>query len=137
MKLHLFFLAALLGSLFLFSSCASRGAYPPLDTRQHNLEEHASFVLLDRRAQRSVTSPSIQEKFHPDGRLEVVANIRNRESRRIQVQVNCEFKDEQGFVVDSTPFQTLILREHEQRSVRFISMNDRAKRYTIRVAEAR
>jgi len=63
--------------------------------------------------------------------------VRNRENRRIQVQINCEFKDAQGFPVDSTPFQTLILTENATESVPFTSMNSKAKNYTIRVRQAR
>ncbi|MGN6385663.1 MAG: DUF1425 domain-containing protein, partial [Verrucomicrobiota bacterium] len=69
-------------------------------------------------------------------RLQVAANIRNREERRIQVQVQCEFKDGQGFAIDSTPWNTLVLTERGQETVSFTSMNSKAQRYTIRVREA-
>ena len=73
-----------------------------------------------------------------DGRLEVVANVKNRESRRIQVQINCVFKNEQGFSTgDETPFQTLILAENSTEAVSFTAMNSLAKKYTIRVRQAR
>lgn len=113
------------------------GAYQPVDTTKYDLENHASFVLMDPGAQRSVTSSGIQQTTLPDGRLRVAANIRNRENRRLQVQVQCEFKDEQGFTVDSTPWQTLILTENGQETVSFDAMNAQAKRYTVRVREAR
>ena len=74
----------------------------------------------------------------PDGRLEVIANVKNREARRIQVQANCVFKDEQGFSTgDETPFQNLILAENSTEAVRFTSMNTNARKYTIRVRQAR
>ena len=38
---------------------------------------------------------------------------------------------------DETPFQTVILTENSQQDLIFTSMNDRAKRYTIRVRQAR
>ena len=63
--------------------------------------------------------------------------MRNRENRRIEVQINCVFKDEQGFPVDETPFRTLILTENAQEGVQFTSMNNQAKTYTIRVRQAR
>lgn len=119
----------------LLAGCATGGAKPPVNTTKYDLENRAGFVLLDSRVQRSVTASGIQEGSTTDGRLEVAANIRNRENRRIQVQVDCQFKDEQGFPVDTTPFQTLILRENEQQTVRFTAMNNRAKKYTIRVSE--
>ena len=73
-----------------------------------------------------------------DGRLEVVANVKNREARRIQVQINCVFKNDLGVSTgDETPFQTLILAENSTEAVRFTAMNALAKKYTIRVRQAR
>lgn len=121
----------------LLAACATGGAKPPVNTTKYDLENKAPFVPTDSRAQRSVTCSGIQERKLDDGRIEVAANVRNRENRRIQVQINCEFKDEQGFVVDSTPWETLILTENGQESARFTSMNDKARKYTIRVRQAR
>jgi uncharacterized protein YcfL len=125
----------------LLSGCASShpetGALTPQSTTKFNTEATEKFVLLDGGTQYSVTCPGLQETTLPDGRLQVLAKVRNRENRRIQVQINCEFKDAQGFPVDSTPFQTLILTENATESVPFTSMNSKAKNYTIRVRQAR
>ena len=136
MKQHLSLLTSLAVGLLL-AGCQAPGAKPPVNTTKYDHENQLNFVLLDSGVQRSVTSSGIQEKRLPDGRFEVAANIRNRENRRIQVQVNCEFKDAQGFVVDSTPFQSLFLTENGQETARFTSMNNQAARYTIRVRQAR
>jgi hypothetical protein len=125
-----------LGTTLTFTACHTGGAYLPENTTKYNVEDSANIVLLDSRVQRSVSSPGIQQTTLPDGRLEVVANLRNREERRIQVQVQCEFKDAQGFPIDSTAWSTLILPERAQEAARFTSANDKAKRYTIRVREA-
>ena len=121
------------------SGCASTetGAYAPQNTDQFNYEATAPFVLMDKGAQNSVTVADIRSETLPDGRLQVAANVRNRENRRIQVQTNCEFKNADGFAVDSSPWQTLILTENSMETVQFASMNKDAKRYTIRVREAR
>ncbi|MGH7969655.1 MAG: DUF1425 domain-containing protein, partial [Limisphaerales bacterium] len=103
----------------------------------NNVEDASAFVLFDKGAQHSVTCDGVQQQRLQDGRLQVAANVRNRESRRIQVQINCEFKDGQGFVVEDTPFQNLFLDENAQEGVQFVSMNDKAQRYTIRVRQAR
>jgi hypothetical protein len=103
----------------------------------NNLEDSAQFVLFDSGAQHSVTCDGIQQQRLADGRLQIAANVRNRENRRIQVQVNCEFKDGQGFIVEDTPFKNLFLDENAQEGIQFVSMNDKAQRYTIRVREAR
>jgi len=119
--------------------CATQpGPHAPLDTTKYTLENTDKFVLLDQPAQYSVTCTGLQERMLADGRLEVVANVKNREARRIQVQINCVFKDEQGFSNgDETPFQTLILSENATEAVRFTAMNTAAKKYTIRVRQAR
>lgn len=136
MKNYLVALMAAAGLAALTGCQSDHGAYLPENTTKSNVEDSANLVLLGRAVQYSVTSPGLQQTTLPDGRLEVVANLRNRESRRIQVQVQCEFKDAQGFPVDSSTWNTVILPELGQEAVRFVSMNDRAKRYTVRVREA-
>jgi uncharacterized protein YcfL len=116
------------------AGCQSSGPYAPV-TSKNDLENSEPVVLMDSRVQHSVTSSGVQETALSDGRLQVIANLRNLESRRIEVQTQCEFKDAQGFPVDSTPWQTLVLTENAQEGVKFTSMNEKAKRYTIRVRE--
>lgn len=114
------------------------GAYEPRNTTVYDLENRGQLVLMDKGVQHSVTTSGIQEGVNSEGRLEVVANIRNRENRRIQVQISCVFKDAQGYSTgDETPWQNLILTENSQEAVRFVSMNDKAKKYTIRIRQAR
>jgi len=126
-------------ALALTAGCVNRpGPFVPLDTTKFTLENTEKFVLLDQPAQNSVTCTGLQERPLADGRLEVVANVKNRESRRIQVQINCVFKDDQGFSTgDETPWQTLILSENATEAVRFTAMNTQARKYTVRVRQAR
>lgn len=125
-------------ALLLLTGCHGGGAYLPENTTKYDLENRAPFVDMDEHVQRSITCSGIQQRINADGRLEVAANVRNREARRIEVQINCVFKDEQGFSTsDETPFQTLILGENAQETVRFISMNNQARKFTIRVRQAR
>ena len=135
-------LVALITSLValgLSAGCVTEpGPFAPVDTTKFTLENTEKFVLLDKPAQNSVTCTGLQERMSGDGRLEVVANVKNRESRRIQVQINCVFKDDQGFSTgDETPWQTLILSENSTEAVRFTAMNATAKKYTVRVRQAR
>ncbi len=115
------------------------GAFVPVNTTVNDVENHEFIVLLEPRVQYSVTCSGIQQRSLSDGRMEITANIRNREARRIQVQINCVFKDAQGFPTEGeeTPFRTLILSENAQEPVKFISLNNKAVRYTIRIREAR
>ena len=131
-------LSAVAGLAFLGGCATEPGPFTPQDTTKYTVENTEKFVLLDKPAQYSVTCTGLQERLLGDGRLEVVANVKNREARRIQVQINCVFKDDQGFSTsDETPWQTLILSENSTEAVRFTSMNPLAKRYTIRVRQAR
>lgn len=113
------------------------GAFLPQKATEYNQEIAAKFVTMDPGAQRSVTCPGIQQKTLEDGRLQLEVQVRNRENRRIEVQINCEFKDERGFTLEATPWQPLILTENSIETVPFTSMNPQAKNYTVRVREAR
>lgn len=139
MKTKSLSLLAATAALVLLAGCATEpGPFTPQDTTRYTVENTEKFVLLDKPTQASVTCTGLQERTLGDGRLEVVANVKNRENRRIQVQINAVFKDDQGFSTnDETPFQTLILAENSTEAVRFTAMNTLAKKYTIRVRQAR
>lgn len=142
MKRTILALSLLAVAGLLFTGCETTpvdtGAYVPINTTVNDAENHVGVVLLDPRVQTSVTCSGIYQKTLPDGRLDVTANIRNREDRRIQVQINCVFKDAMGAPTEGeeSPFRNLILTENAQEPVHFVSMNDKARRYTIRIREA-
>ena len=126
-------------ALALFAGCATEpGPFTPQDTTKYTVENTEKFVLLDKPTQVSITCTGLQERLLPDGLLEVVANVKNREARRIQVQIQCVFKDEQRVSTgDETAWQTLILAENSTEAVRFTATNPQAKTYEIRVRQAR
>ncbi|HUR59210.1 MAG TPA: YcfL family protein [Opitutaceae bacterium] len=128
-----------LAALALCGGCATAtGPFVPLDTTKYTLEYTDKFLLLDQPAQHSVTCTGLNQMTLGDGRLEVVANVKNRESRRVEVQINCVFKDDNGFANgDETPWQTLILSENSTEAVRFTAMNTSARKYTVRIRQAR
>lgn len=141
MKTKLILLAVSVTGLLL-TGCKTplhdKGPYAPQTSAAPALENSERFVLMDPGAQYSVTCTGIQEGATADGRLQVTAQIRNRENRRIEVQVNCVFKDANGYTTgDETPFQTVILTENATEQVKFTAMNTLAKKYTIRVRQAR
>jgi hypothetical protein len=140
MKRSLVSLLAAGGTLLLVVGCTThdKGPYLPQTPVTPAHENKEPVVLLDPGVQYSVTCSGVQEQTLADGRLEVVAHLRNRENRRIEVQVNCVFKDQNGFSTgDETPFATLILTENGTEDAKFTSMNNVARKYTIRVRQAR
>lgn len=131
-------LAAALALATAGCSTYDKGPYLPQTSKTPAYESTERVVLMDPAVRRSITCTGIQEGATPDGRLEVIAQIRNRENRRIEVQVQCVFKDANGFAIgDETPFQPLILTENGTEQVKFTAMNTLAKKYTIRVRQAR
>jgi len=125
----------------LLTACGSThdtGPYLPQSSKTPAHENTERVVLMDPGVQYSLTCTGVQEGSTADGRLEVLAQIRNRENRRIEVQVNCVFKDANGYSTgDETPFQPLILTENATEQVKFTAMNTLAKKYTIRIRQAR
>ena len=133
-------LLAACGAILLAAGCSThdKGPYLPEGVKTPAYEGREPVVLLDPGVQYSVTCVSLQEQTLPDGRLEVIAHLRNRENRRLEVQANCVFKDLNGFLTgDETPFTMVILTENATEDARFVSMNNLAKKYTIRVRQAR
>lgn len=123
---------------FLVGCASHQGAFAPADSQGSNQEMNARFVLMDPGAQRSVTSSGLQETRLDDGRLKVSCILQNRENRRIQVQVQCVFKDGAGFSTgDETPWDNVILTENGMETVQFTSLNNKAVTYTVRVRQAR
>ena len=126
------------GLAYLAGCQTEPGPYLPQDTTKYTLENTETFVVMDKAVQHSVTCTGIQTSTTADGRLELAANVKNRENRRIQVQISCAFKNDLGVSTgDETPWSTLILGENSTETVRFTAMNDQARKYTIRVRQAR
>jgi len=120
--------------LAVLCGCSHTGPYAPKDTTKVNLESNSDFILLDEVSQRLVTCSGIQQRTLADGRLEVTVNVRNRQNRGVEPDLNCAFKDEYGYTIDETPSQTVHLAANETKTVRFTSMSSRGKRFTVKVS---
>ena len=120
------------------SSTYDKGPYLPQKSKTPAYEDTERLILLDPGVQYSVTLATYLQRTLEDGRLEVVVGLRNRENRRIEVQAGCVFKDAAGVATgDEAPFQAVILTENATEQVKFTSANSLAKRYTVRVRQAR
>ena len=143
MRTSIYISSAAIIASFLVIGCESpdhdRGPYLPQHSKTPPYERTEPVVLLDPGVQYSVTlAADPMAKTIEDGRLEVIVQLRNRENRRIEVQANCVFKDVNGLSTgDETPFQTVILTENATEQVRFVSANNQAAKYTVRVRQAR
>ena len=126
-----------LAALALLAGCVSSDSAPQENTK-YTVENTDRFELINDSTPIYVSCTGLQEHVLSDGRLEVVANIRNRENRVLQVEVSCAFRDAQGFLTgDETAFQPVQLAPNATEVLNFRSTNALAKKYTIRLREAK
>ena len=94
------------------------------------------FLAVDEAARNSVTCAALAERILADGRLEVLASLRNAAGRDFPAEVQCLFKDGQGALIgEATPWQKLALADRATETVRFISKGGAARRFTIAVRQ--
>jgi uncharacterized protein YcfL len=137
-RLHLSPLAACC-ALALLGACASVPApQAPLDTTKFTVENTVRFVALDAATEAVVSCTGLQERALADGRLEVVANLRNSDTKPVKVMVQCVFLDEQGLPVGpDAPWRTLAISADSTEVMRFTAPILAARKYSIRVRRAR
>jgi uncharacterized protein YcfL len=128
-----FFLLACIASALVLNGCrATSVSYQLQDTTKYSIENTQKFVRLDMATQAAIICTGLQEHFNDDGRLEVVANVKNRTNSRIQIRVRCVFKDVSGFAMgDETAWQLLALDDEATEAVRFTAINKLARKYTV------
>lgn len=117
------------------AGCASKPKQQ--ETTKYTLANTERFVVLDPPSHYSIACTGLQERMI-DGKLEVIANVRNLENRALKLQVQCVFRDAEGFPTgDDTTFRPLVLDRYETAAVRFQSATPQTRSYTIRVRQLR
>jgi hypothetical protein len=110
----------------------------PQDSTKYSIENTDKFVPLDAASQTWVTCTGLFPRRLGDGRLEVVADVKNRVRSNVVVQVQCVFQDDQGFTTnEGVPWRTVYLPVDSTEAVRFVALDARATNYSIRVREVR
>jgi len=115
------------------AACTKTGPYAP-DRPGALLESQDGVVLLDSGLQSDVSVTGFTSEKTEDGRLWVRAQVLNRTSEQLWVQIQTEFKDTAGFSYgDVTPWEFVRLEKSSSTSYSAKSLNDKAAHYTIRV----
>lgn len=118
--------------------CATQPESPhPADTTKYTLEDTDRFALLDGAASHALSCTGLMELPLADGRMEIVANIKNRETRSVSIQASCVFRDAYGAALEETPWQNVTLPENATVGVRFTAAKATMKNYTVRVRPGR
>lgn len=128
---------ALLAGLVFLAACATEPEPPPAaDSTKYTLENTDRFVVLNHTGRSAVTCTGFTEHALADGRMEVVANLKNRESRPVELQASCLFKDESGQnELEETAWQTIAVPANTTEAVHFTASSAAAKMYTVRVRD--
>lgn len=127
----------LAGGLSLLAGCATLSGPDAQDSAKYTIENTEKFAPLDKATQAAVACTGLRERVRPDGRFEVVANLRNREAEPLRLAVDCVFRDDQGYPLgDGGPSQVVKLAGNATETVRFTAGTVDARRYTIRVRQA-
>jgi Protein of unknown function (DUF1425) len=126
-------------ALALLAGCGTEPApQAPQDSTKFTVENTDRFVALDPATEAAVSCTGLQERTLGDGRIEVVANLRNSGIKAAKVQVQCVFLDAQGTPVgDGAPWQSVSITEYATEVVRFTAPGTSAVKYSIRVRQAR
>jgi hypothetical protein len=121
--------------LLLLAACHGGPArYLPEESAKYSLENTEKFRLLDRAAQRAIACTGLQEHVDNADRLEVVANLRNRNTTAVALQVRCVFADAAGTAIgDETPWLPLNLAAGDTEAVHYFATSQRSRRFTIEV----
>jgi hypothetical protein len=130
---------AALGLLAALAGCAvMQRPSSPQDSNKFTVGNTERFVALDPTAEAAVSCTGLQERTLADGRLEVVANVKNRGAKPVQVRIACAFADDQYAPVGGEPaWGILKIAGDATEVVRFTATSAAARRYAIRVRDAR
>ena len=132
MTRHLLTLIAACGALAAFAGCAT-SSQAPRDSAKYTMENTDRFAALDAATETAVSCTGLQERTLGNGRLEVIANVRNLGSSPARVMIQCVFLDAMGMPVEpEAAWQPLALGGEATEVVRFTAPDARSKRYSIR-----
>jgi hypothetical protein len=108
------------------------------ETTKYTLENTDKFAALDEVTREAIACTGVQYLTPSDGRMELIANLKNRGGRPIEIQTACVFRDAQGNPIGGeTPWQTLTLAENTTQAVHFTAQTAAGKKYTVRVRQVR
>jgi Protein of unknown function (DUF1425) len=104
------------------------------DSTKFTMENTDRFLTLDAATEAAISCTGLQEQSLPDGRLEVVANLRNSAGAPRKVHVQCVFLDDLGQPLRAeSPWQVFSIANATTEIVHFTAPAAVARKYSIRV----
>ena len=132
-------LTAALAVLALSQGCStSRVPAEPLDSTKFTMGNTKRFAALDPETEAAVDCTGLQARMLGDGRLEVVANVKNRRAQAVSIQIESLVFDSMGRPLgDPFEWRSLSIAAGATEVVHFTSPSGAAITYTIQVRRAR
>jgi hypothetical protein len=136
---HLLALLASGCGLAALAGCAGAPqSQAPQDTTKFTVGNTERFTALDAATQADISCTGLQERTLGDGRLEIVASIRNSGAQPARLHIQCLFLDARGLPIgDAGQWQGLSIGAGSTEVERFTAPVEGEGRYAIRVRSAR
>lgn len=128
-----------LAAAALLCGCATSQPKAPevQDSIKYTVDDTGRVAFADPVTKEAILCTGLQERFTADNKLDVIANVKNRSDHPLKVQVQCLFRDADGFVTpQGTPWQTVSLDPQMTETVHFTASSTVSKRYTLRFRQA-
>lgn len=118
-------------------ACGSmRSSRGTLESTKFTVANTERFTIADPSLGGQVQCTGLREKSTADGRLAVIANVRNAGASPLRLEVGCDFLDANGMVVLEKPWQPLVIGAGSTEVVSFTGPAAEGQRYSIRVRRA-
>lgn len=130
-------LASLCALCALAGCMATSASEAPQDTAKFTVGNTERFVAQDPASDAALSCTGLQERTLSDGRLEVVANIKNRGPQDVAASICCTFIDDLGAPLGGDDmWAPLKVAGDSTEVVRFTAPSASAKKYEIKVRNA-
>lgn len=127
-----------LGVTVILAGCAGPSKPCPVVTTRYSLADTAKVTLMDETVRQAVECTGLQVSHRKDGRLEVIASLKNLDHRTLLVDVAATFKGPVGeALADETPWHRLTLEGNNTVVARFVSREAQAADFVVRVRVAK
>ncbi len=129
--------------VYLFAGCASGPYQPTQYDVEKDPERRFTAVVMDKALTRLISSKRVaileqETQLTEDGRLRVFCEIRNMKKDVLRLQIQTVFKDENHLSIgQDTNWELVLIPGFGTYTYTTTALNDKAKKYTIRIQTAR
>lgn len=120
------------------AGCSGPSTTAPVMGTRYSLADTEKVMLMDGTVQQAVECTGLQVINRKDGRLEVIASLKNMDHNTFVIEVGAAFKGPAGEDLDDrTAWHRLILEGNNTVIARFVSKDARAADFAVQVRTAK